>query len=272
VTRRAGAAAALPLLGLALLLAPPAPADAVDGLTGEDIYARVIEKRFRSFTEESRLISADRSGRKQETRLRLHWKDFRNGDGEPADGILSKAVVRYTHPTDIRYAGYLVQSNAGRANDQFVYYPSKRRVVRVSLRNETLHGTDFSFEDVIPRELEDASYERKPDAEFGGIPVYVVELVPREKVDSEYSKVWVYVDRERFVPLRTRYWDAAGVEIKELAADPATLREFDGIWIPMQATMRHLLLETWTKLVITSFVPNPELGANVFDLSRLESH
>jgi hypothetical protein len=258
---------------LALLLLAPAVAGAgADGLSGEDIYARVISKRFRSFSEESRLISADRSGREQETRLRLHWKDFRNGNGEPTDGILSKAVVRYTHPTDIRFAGYLVQSNAGRTNDQFVYYPSKRRVVRVNLRNEAVHGTDFSFEDVIPHELEDATYERKPDAEFGGIPVYVVELVPREKAVSGYSKVWVYVDKQRFVPLRSRYWDAAGVEIKELAADPRTLREFDGIWIPMVATMRHLLLETWTRLVITSFVPNPALGENVFDLSRLESH
>jgi len=241
-------------------------------LSGEDIYARVIANRFRSFSEESRLISADRSGREQETRLRLHWKDFRDGDGQPTGGVLSKTVVRYTHPSDIRLAGYLVQSNAGRANDQFVYYPSRRRVVRVSLRNEAVHGTDFSFEDVIPRELEDASYVRHADAEVGGIRVFVVELVPRERAASGYSKLWVYVDQQRFVPLRTRYWDAAGVATKELAADPSTLRQFDGVWIPMVATMRHLLFETWTKLVITSFVPNPELGESVFDLSRLESH
>ena len=262
--------AALALLGL---LVAPVPVGADDAaLTGEDIYARVIANRFRSFSEESRLISADRSGREQETRLRLHWKDFRDGNGLPTDGVLSKAVVRYTHPSDIRLAGYLVQANAGRQSDQFVYYPSRRRVVRVSLRNEAVHGTDFSFEDVIPRELEDATYLRQPDARVAGIPVYVVELVPREKAASEYSKVWVYVDQRRFVPLRTRYWDAAGVEIKELAADPSTLREFDGVWIPMVATMRHLLFETWTRLVITNFVPNPELGESVFDLSRLEAH
>jgi hypothetical protein len=276
IARRAARALAGPLALLALCTLPgasaePQPQAPAQPLSGRDIYARVISKRFRSFSEESRLISADRSGREQETRLRLHWKDFRDGNGVPTDGILSKAVVRYTHPTDIRYAGYLVQSNAERTNDQFIYYPSKRRVVRVNLRNEAVHGTDFSFEDVVPRELEDARYERRADATFGEIPVFVVELVPRPKAGSEYSKVWVYVDQQRFVPLRTRYWDAAGVEIKELAADPASLREFDGIWIPMQVTMRHLLLETSTRLVITSFVANPELGENVFDLSRLES-
>jgi outer membrane lipoprotein-sorting protein len=268
--KRRGAAAALLLLAAGLARAESAAPQG--SLTGEQIYARVIEHRLRSFSEESRLISADRTGREQETRLRMHWKDFRDERGQPRDGVLSKAVVRYTHPMDIRFAGYLVQANAGRESDQFVYYPSRRRVARVNLRNEAVHGTDFSLEDVIPRELEDASYERKQDTEFQGVPVFVVELLPRAKAGSAYSKVWVYVDRDRFVPLRTRYWDAAGVETKELEADPATLRRFEDVWIPMQATMRNLLLETRTTLVITDFVANPELAESVFDLARLESH
>jgi hypothetical protein len=249
-----------------------APRTAQGALSGEEIYARVLRNRFRSFTQASRLISADRGGREQETRFEMHWKDFRDAGGSPAEGVLSKAVVRYTHPYDLRYAGYLVQANASRANDQFVYSPSRRKVMRVSLRNEAVHGTDFSFEDVIPRELEDATYRRLPDATLDGVPVYVVELVPRERTASEYSKVEVWVDRERFVPLRSRYWDAAGVAIKELAADPARVRDFDGVWVPMEATMRHLLFETWTRLVITDLVPNPALGEDIFDLGRLESH
>ena len=268
--RRRGATAAL--LGLLAAAAQANGSAPTDALTGEDIYARVISHRLRSFSEHSSLISADRSGREQETRLSMHWKDFRDENGTPRDGVLSKAVVRYTHPTDLRFAGYLVQANAGREADQFIYYPSKRRIARVSLRNEAVHGTDFSLEDVIPRELEDATYQRKEDTEFAGVPVFVVELVPRKKANSAYSKVWVYVDRERFVPLRTRYWDPAGVETKELAADPQSVRRFADVWIPMQVTMRNLLLETWTKLVITDFVANPELAESVFDLARLESH
>jgi len=253
--------------------APAATArPATDALSGEQIYARVLRNRFRSFTQASRLISADRAGREQETRFEMHWKDFRSADGRPAEGVLSKAVVRYTHPFDLRYAGYLVQANARRASDQFVYSPSRRKVMRVSLRHEAVHGTDFSFEDVIPRELEDASYRRLPDAAIDGIPVFVVELVPRERSESEYSKVAVWVDRERFVPLRSRYWDAAGVAIKELAADPVRVRDFDGVFVPMEATMRHLLFETWTRLVITDLVPNPPLGDDAFDIGRLESH
>jgi len=261
-----------PLAGASGTPEPIAARTALEAPSGEEIYARVLRNRFRSFTQASRLVSADRSGREQETRFEMHWKDFRGQDGNAAAGVLSKAVVRYTHPFDLRYAGYLVQANAGRSNDQFIYSPSRRKVVRVNLRSEAVHGTDFSFEDVIPRELEDATYRRLTDTELGGIPVHVVELVPRDRSESEYSKVEVSVDQERFIPLRSRYWDAAGVEIKELVADPSRVREFEGVFVPMEATMRHLLFETWTRLVITDLVPNPPLGEDVFDLGRLESH
>ena len=36
--------------------------------------------------------------------------------------------------------------------------------------------------------------------------------------------------------------------------------------------MRNLQLESFTTLVVTNFVPNPDLSEATFDLSRLESH
>jgi hypothetical protein len=92
--KRRGVGAA-PLL-LAAGLARAESATPQGSLTDEQGHARVIEHRLRSFSEESRLISADRTGREQETRLRMHWKDFRNARGEPRDGVLSTAIVRYT--------------------------------------------------------------------------------------------------------------------------------------------------------------------------------
>ena len=108
-------------------------------------------------------------------------------------------VAEYSHPFDLRYAGYLIQMNHQRANDQFIYYPSRRRVVRVNLRGEAVYGTDFSFEDVIPREVEDFAYRRLADEAYQEVPVYVVELFPREIADSAYSKIRVFVDRKRHV-------------------------------------------------------------------------
>ena len=254
-------------------------ADAVDdapevgsALTGRDIYQRVIDNRFRSFSQNSRLISADRGGREQETRIEMYWKDYRDDHGNPTRGVLSKTLVKYTYPFDIRYSGYLIQVNDGRLNDQFVYYPSKRKVLRVNLRSEAVYGTDFSFEDVVPREIEEYGYERLDDEVIETSGVHVVELKPLNATDSEYSRIRVYVDSERNVVLRALYWDAAGVKVKELSALPSEVREFDGVWVTMHTTMRNLLLESHTRLIVTDLVPNPDISQSTFDLGRLESH
>jgi hypothetical protein len=97
-------------------------------------------------------------------------------------------------------------------------------------------------------------------------------VVPKPFAASEYSRVRVYVEKERFVPLRTRYWDSAGVEVKELRAVPSEIRQYDGVWLPMKVTMHNLLLDSYTTLVVSNFVPNPDLPQATFDLSRLESH
>jgi outer membrane lipoprotein-sorting protein len=254
----------------------PQPAAAAAGdsaaLTGRDIYDRVLRNRFDSFSQETQLISGDRGGREQESRLQLIWQSFRDREGRPTRGVVSKTLVKYVYPFDVRFSGYLVIANHERSNDQFVYYPSRRKVVRVNLRSEAVFGTDFSYEDVIPREIEESEYERVADETVSGIPVYVIEVVPKPFAASEYSRVRVYVEQERFVPLRTRYWDQAGVEVKELRAVPSEIRNFDGVWLPMKVTMRNLLLDSYTTLVVSNFVPNPDLPDATFDLSRLESH
>ena len=142
----------------------------------------------------------------------------------------------------------------------------------VNLRSEAVFGTDFAYEDVIPREIEESEYERVADETVSDIPVYVVEVVPKPFTVSDYSRVRVYVEKERFVPLRTRYWDDAGVEVKELRAVPSEIRNFDGVWLPMKATMRNLQQDSFTTLVVSNFVPNPDLPQATFDLSRLEAH
>jgi hypothetical protein len=275
----------LALLGGLLLAATPSPepnAPASDdtgsdrpraldpALDGEQIYERVLHNRFDSFTQESRMSSVDRAGRVQETRLHMYFKNFRDAENLPARGVLSKTLVKYTQPFDLRHSGYLVIQNHARTNDQFVFFPARRQTVRVNLRGEAVFGTDFSFEDVIPREIEDATYQRLPNASAFELPVYVVEARPTELFDSEYSRFRFYVDPESFVPLRTRYWDRAEVEIKELSTRPVDVQHIDGIDVPMKLTMRNLLLESHTTLRVTSLIPN-ELSERAFEIRRLEA-
>jgi hypothetical protein len=249
-----------------------APPSFPDGKTGRDIYSCVLANRFRAYIQDARLVSGDRGQSAQESRLTMTWKSFRDDQDEPRGGVLSKTIVRYTHPFDLRFSGYLVINNVDRPNDQFVYLAASRRIRRVNLRNEAVFGTDFTFEDIVPAELEDSEYRRLADGRVGEQPVYVVEVTPHDHTDSEYSRLVAYVDRERCVPLRTRYWNEKEVEIKELTVPPESIQTFDGIHWPMKLTMRNLKLGTFTELNVEKLDANAKLQDKEFEVRRLQSH
>lgn len=267
------------------LASPPARADAgsageeplvdavpSDGMTGRDVYQCVLDNRFDSYVQESSLVSGDRGEVAQESRLLMTWKSFRNEDDTAREGVLSKTIVKYTHPFDLRFSGYLVINNDQRPNDQFVYLAASRRIRRVNLRKEAVFGTDFTFEDIVPAEIEDGEYRRLADTMVEGHPVYVVEVTPKPHVNSEYSRFVASVDKVSCVPLRTRYWDDRGLEVKELRAAPERIQEFEGVHWPMELTMRNLQLDTYTKLVVKKLEPNAPLRDREFEVRRLESH
>jgi outer membrane lipoprotein-sorting protein len=269
------ALSALPVAALALLLlgatedAVPAP---TDGLSGRDVYACVLKNRFHAYVQEAKLVSGDSGESAQESRLRMTWKNFRDEQEKARAGVLSKTLVRYEHPFDLRFSGYLVINNEERSNDQFVYLAASRRIRRVNLRKEAVFGTDFTFEDIVPAEIEDADYRRLSDVLVDGRSLYVVEVTPKPHADSEYSRFVVYVPRENCVPVRTRYWDSKGVEVKELTVPFEAVKDYDGIHWPMQLTMRNLKLETFTTLTVEHLEPNAKLPDRDFEVRRLMSH
>jgi len=243
-----------------------------DGKTGRDIYQCVLDNRFSSYVQKSRLVSGDRGESAQESRLTMNWKSWRDAEDKAEGGILSKTIVRYTHPFDLRFSGYLIVNNEARANDQFVYLAASRRIRRVNLRKEAVFGTDFTFEDIVPHEIEDGDYRRLADTMVEASPVYVVEVTPKEHADSEYSRFVVYVDKASCVPLRTRYWDEKEIEVKELTSPLASVREFEDVHWPMELTMRNLQLDTFTTLTVEDLEPNAPLRNREFEVRRLESH
>lgn len=242
-------------------------------LTGRDIYQRVLDNSFDSFVQESVLTSGDRAGNSQKSRFKMWFEDVREPEAKQEKGtVVARSLVQYTHPFDIRYSGYLVLSKLNEPNDQFVYLSSQRRVKRVNLRGEAVFGTDFSFEDILPRQIEDAEYTRLTDEELEGMPCYVVEAVPKNHANSEYSRLRIWVDKQRNLPMLTRYWDGREIPVKELRVEPSQVERIEGVWVPRRMTMRHLKLESYTTLQLDEIEPNAKLTKTTFELRRLESH
>ena len=133
-------------------------------------------------------------------------------------------------------------------------------------------GTDFSFDDFLISldDLEDGEYQRHPDEIVEGVSCYVVEAFAKPSTKSRYSRSIAYLEKDHYVPLRTRYWDEVGVEVKEIVSPLRSIDEFDGAWIPTESTATDLLEETRSTLIIDELVPNPDLEDSSFAISKLE--
>ena len=239
-------------------------------LSGADIYQRVLDNRFDSFVQETQLSSGDRSGNIQTTRFKMWYQSYHRPADELPDGtVLSRTLVKYTAPFEMRRSGYLVIHNYNRLNDQFIYRPSSGVIRRVNLRGESVFGSDFSLEDIIPKELDYATYERLADSIEQGRGAFVIIAKPKPDSASEYSKVQIYVDKERSVPLRSRYWDDRGAEFKELVIPTQRVERQNEVWVPMEMSIRNNRTETYSKLEIERIEPNAVIPRSELEIRKL---
>lgn len=245
-----------------------------DGLTGDAVYEKVLANRFDAFEQVVVLRSGVVSGGGfQVVRVRLRYRNYRHEN--PV--ILSKTIAKYYEPTDVRHLGYLVINKQSGQDDQFVYRPSARKVRRVNVRGESVAGTDFSFEDIVPAEFEDGRHYRMSDGVIAGRPVYVLTVVPKPETESEYSKLVLSIEQEHFVPIRTLYWDNKRVLVKQLDVEPDSITayeaEYDGqakqVHLATRSRMKHLKLESYTELVIDEFDARPDLRDRHFSEREL---
>jgi Outer membrane lipoprotein-sorting protein len=243
-------------------------------LGGREIYDRLFKnrKRLRTAVQTGRILSKDPAGNPQETRFLSRAKDYRNAADEPTEGVYAKVLMTITGSRDLERTSYLYVHRRDRPDDQFVYSPARKRAARANLRGQTVAGTDFSFDDFLTTldELENATYKRLPDETVDGTPCYVVEATMLAASKSHYSKSIAAIEKEHYVPLRTRYWDEVGVEVKELTSPRASLKAYDGVWVPTESTMTDLLERTQSVVLVETVDPNPSLSENDFAPSALE--
>jgi hypothetical protein len=239
-------------------------------ISAKEIYERYLKNRLHSAVQYQTVTSTDASGSTQTSRFWVRWKDFRDEHNRPTDGVIAKTIVKFQDPFDIRHTGYLVIVNDDLSRDEFLYQPSTRKVRRVSMRGSSVGASDFSFDDLGFNDVDDATYTRFEDETIGGVEVYVIEAKKKPEVVSRYYKTLAYLEKEHYVPLKARYWDTAGVEVRELDADPQSLKEFHGVWVATKSKMRNLQQDTSSELTIEDLDPNTEIAEAMFSTFRLQ--
>jgi len=212
------------------------------------------------------LRSTNRVGDTTESGAKLHWKMFDDG--------LSRVLLRFSRPLDMRGAGVLLIEKKKRRPDVFMYLPelNKTRRVSSSAASSSLFGTDFSYEDFerIVGMSADATKERGEDGEIEGRAVRVLIGRPDPEFGSAYERIVTFVDEQTCVPLRIESYEPGDQLRKVFTVDAAEIRREGEVWVPYHQTIRDMRDETKTDVVVGKVEIDVEIHRKMFSARELE--
>jgi len=113
----------------------------------------------------------------------------------------SKAVLRFTAPPEVKGVALLIVNHPDRASDQWMWTPAIQRERRIALqdRKTRFFGTDFSFEDLEERDVDQYEYRMLGEEALDGVPCWRIESRPRQSKSSQYDRSLLWVRKDHYV-------------------------------------------------------------------------
>jgi hypothetical protein len=180
----------------------------------------------------------------------------------------SKSVLRFNAPAEVKGVALLVVNHPDRASDQWMWTPAIERDRRIALqdRSTRFFGTDFSFEDLEERDVNQFEYSLMGDDAVDGAACWKIESKPRESKSSQYTRSLVWVRKDTYAFARFENY------VKEQAVRRLTYSSFQnvqGIWTATQLEMVDLRRSSRTRLTLDKLEYNIPLKEEDFTLQAI---
>ena len=147
-----------------------------------------------------KMTITDKQGQKRQREFNILRKDV-------ADGGDQKYFVYFQLPADVRKMTYMVHKHTDpkKDDDRWLYLPALSLVRRIAAgdKRTSFVGSDFLYEDVSGRSLEEDTHELIQTTDR----FFVVKNVPKQPDTVEFSYYNVSIDRKTYVPMKMEFFD-----------------------------------------------------------------
>lgn len=174
----------------------------------------------------------------------------------------SKAILRFTAPPEVKGVGLLIVNHPDRASDQWMWRPAIGRDQRIALqdRSTRFFGTDFSFEDLEERDVDQYDYKLLGDQSG----MWKIESRPRKSSQYAYSYFWIKKENYTFVKIEA-YSKKGLVRV----IDYKNYEQVRGIWTPRLTEVFDATRNSRTTLAYDRVDYNVPLKEDDFTLQAL---
>ena len=221
--------------------------------------AREADQRYSGFvnqTADMKMILRTKRGRESIRDLRVRILEV-SEDGD-------KSLIIFDRPTDVKGTALLTYSHKQDPDDQWLYLPALKRVKRIASKNKSgpFMGSEYSYEDMTPQEVEKYTYNYVRDAKLNGDDYYVVERYPVDKY-SGYVRQVVWLDKAEYRPMKITYYDRKDDHLKTLVFSEYQ-KHADRFWRPGTMLMENHVTGKSTLLIWSNYKFRQDISENDF--------
>jgi len=221
-------------------------------LTGSVIMTKVDNRPNgddRTMTMNMTLIN--KRGKTRERSVLSYSKDY---------GKDSKALIYFKKPADVKGTGFLSweYNDPNKDDDRWLYLPALKKVRRISgsSKNDYFMGTDFTYDDLGNRSVDEDNHTLLREEEINGTVCWVIESKPKNK-DDMYSKVIRWIRQDAIMSVKVEFYDKQDNLLKILTV--SDIRKHDEFWTGFKMEMENIQEKHKTILEITEMYYNPGL-------------
>jgi outer membrane lipoprotein-sorting protein len=180
----------------------------------------------------------------------------------------SKLVIRFMRPAEVKGVALLVLNHPDRSSDQWMWTPAINRERRVAAqdRGSRFFGTDFSFEDLEERDVEQYEYQLAGEVACEGEPCWQITATPRSGKRSQYTKSVYSIRKSTYTYAQVENHNVAGLVRRVKYSQMANVQ---GIWTARTLEVEDVVRKSRTTLSLQSVKYNVPLAADQFTVEAL---
>jgi Outer membrane lipoprotein-sorting protein len=180
----------------------------------------------------------------------------------------SKAVLRFTAPAEVKGVALLIVNHPDRASDQWMWTPAIERDRRIALqdRSTRFFGTDFSFEDLEERDVNQYDYTLIGDDAIDGAQCWKIQSTPKQTKTSQYTRSIVWIRKDNYALARIDNYVKSDA-VRRL--NYSNVESVQGIWTAKQLEMTDLRRGSRTRLTLDKLQYNVPMKEEDFTLQAI---
>jgi outer membrane lipoprotein-sorting protein len=226
---------------------------------GQPDAEEILKKVEKNMSSDNRVFESSMTIRGNRTSRTITSRSFSVGDKKSFTEYLSPAREQGTKMLKLE-------------NQLWIYSPSTDRTIQISghMLRQSVMGSDLSYEDMMDdRKLTDV-YEAKVSGDelIDGRKTYILDLVTKV-TDAAYHSRKMWIDTERFVPLKEELFARSGQLLKRTTL--SDVKQIEGRWFPSTVVYKDMLKQgEGTEFRITTIKFNQKIPEYIFTKAALK--